>query len=211
VKKAGVQVALASFTVKEAAVGKQTSIDDLITGLNRFSSEKFSQDGVLAYLTKNRVDETTLEPYIKFNERTYTRNLIYKGDRFEAVLLCWEPGQHSPVHRHANQLGWMTVIKGQLNLITFMKLRSSIEESTVPDVNWSPVGSIYLKAKHRLTLSAGDVIVEVTKPETIHKAENPASFGQQAISLHIYSEPSDISVIYDVENHRCRTVRMGYV
>jgi len=192
-------------------VGNIVGIDDLIAGLNRFSLEEFSQNGVLAYLTENQVDEITLEPYIKFSERTYARNLIHKGDRFEAVLLCWEPGQHSPVHRHANQLGWMTVIKGQFILTTFVKLRSSIEESSVPDVNWSSVGSIYLKAKQRLTLSAGDVIVEVTKPETIHKAENPASAGEQAISLHIYAEPSDISVIYDVENHRCRTVRMGYV
>ena len=192
-------------------MGNIVSIDDLIAGLSRLSPEEFSQDGVLAYLTEHRVDETTLEPYIKFSERTYARNLIHKGDRFEAVLLCWEPGQHSPVHRHVDQLGWMSVIKGQLIITTFIKLRSDIEESTVPDINWSPVNAIYLKPGHHTTVSAGDVIIEVTKPETIHKAENPESVREQAISLHVYSDPSDISVIYDVENHRCRTVRMGYV
>lgn len=192
-------------------MANQVSISDLIAGLNQLSPEEFSQPGVLSYLTQNRVDEATLEPYIKFTERSYARNLIHKGDRFEAVLLCWEPGQHSPVHRHVNQFGWMTVIKGRLAITTFMRLRSSVEESDVPDVNWSPLNSIYLKVAHRYTVPAGEVIIEVTRPETIHKAENPNAAGEQAISLHIYSQPSEVSVIYDVENHRCRTVRMGYV
>jgi cysteine dioxygenase len=204
-------VGVGKFVVEEAAVNDRVSIDDLITKVHQLTPEAFSQDGVLACLAGNRVDEATLAPYIKFNDRTYARNLIYKNDRFEALLLCWQPGQHSPVHRHVNQLGWATVVSGQLVITNYVKLRSSIKENTVPDVNWSPVNSIYLKPGHATTVLPGDTIVEVTRPETIHKAENPAFTGAQTVSLHIYSEPTDVTVIYDVENHRCRTVRMGYV
>jgi hypothetical protein len=105
----------------------------------------------------------------------------------------------------------MTVLKGQLTMTTFIKLRSEIIESDEPDVNWSRVNSMFIKEDHHITVAEGDVIMEVTKPETIHKAENSAALEQPAISLHICSRPSATSVIYDVENHRCRTVRMGYV
>lgn len=190
---------------------KKVSIDELIAGLSQFSPEDFTQDHVLAYLREYRVDEASLEPYIRFGERTFTRNPVSRDERFEAVLLCWEPGQHSPVHRHFGQLGWMTVVRGQLVITTFTKLRSRFMESEEPDVNWSPINSIFLKQQHRYAVPEGDVIVEVTKPETIHMTENPTALNQQAISLHICSPPSVTSVIYDVENHRCRTVRMGYV
>ncbi len=190
---------------------KKVSIDELIAGLSQFSPEDFTQDHVLAYLREYRVDEASLEPYIRFGERTFTRNPVSKDEHFEAVLLCWEPGQHSPVHRHLGQLGWMTVVRGQLVITTFTKLRSRFMESEEPDVNWSPINSIFLKQQHRYAVPEGEVIVEVTKPETIHMTENPTALKQQAISLHICSPPSAVSVIYDVENHRCRTVRMGYV
>lgn len=190
---------------------KRVSINELMEGLGQVFPEEFTGEQVLEYLQANRVEEASLEPYVRFSERSYTRNLIHKGELFEAVLLCWEPGQHSPVHRHVDQWGWMAVLKGQLVITTFIKLRSEIMESDEPDVNWSRLNSIFLKEGHHYKVPEGDVVLEVTKPETIHKTENPASLERQAISLHICSRPSETSVIYDVENHRCRTVRMGYV
>ncbi|MEO0250499.1 MAG: cysteine dioxygenase family protein [candidate division WOR-3 bacterium] len=190
---------------------RRVSINELIAGLSRAFAQEFSQEQVAQYLIENPVEVASLAPYIRFGERTYTRNLIYQDSNFGAVLLCWEPGQHSPVHRHVGQWGWVTVVQGQLVITTFIKLRSEIIESEEPDVNWSRVNSIFLKQNHCYTVSAGDVFLEVSPPETIHKADNPASLRQQSISLHICTRPSDTSVIYDVENHRCRTVRMGYV
>ncbi|MBI3951938.1 MAG: cysteine dioxygenase family protein [Acidobacteria bacterium] len=192
-------------------MAKRVSINDVMKGLSQIFTDELTPEQVHEYLLENKVDEATLEPYIRFGERSYTRNLIHKEDLFEAVLLCWEPGQHSPVHRHLDQWGWMTVLKGQLIVTNFIKLRSEIVESEEPDVNWSRINSIYLKEGHHHTVTGGEVFLEATKPETIHKTENPASHERQAISLHICTRPSDTSVIYDVENHRCRTVRMGYV
>lgn len=189
----------------------RVNINELIEGLSQGFAEAFTHEQVAEYLMEHHVEEASLAPYIRFGERTYTRNLIYKSGDFEAVLLCWEPGQHSPVHRHLRQWGWMTVLQGQLVITTFIKLRSEIMESEEPDVNWSRVNSIFLKQDHCYTVSAGDVFLEVTPPETIHKTDNLESLKQQAISLHICTRPSETSVIYDVENHRCRTVRMGYV
>jgi len=187
------------------------SVNELIEGLSQVFAEEFTGEQVLEYLMDNRVEASSLGSSIRFSERTYTRNLVCKGDLFESVLLCWEPGQHSPVHRHLDQWGWMMVLKGQLVITRFIKLRSEIIESDEPDINWSRVNSMFLKEDHHYTVAEGDVVQEVTKPETIHKTENPPLIEQQAISLHICTGPSETSVIYDVENHRCRTVRMRYV
>jgi cysteine dioxygenase len=195
----------------EAVVTKRISIGELIDGLSQVFSGQYTREQVQEYLLDNKIDEASLTPHFRFNERSFTRNLIHKADLFEAVLLCWEPGQHSSVHRHIDQWGWMAVLRGQLIVTTFMKLRSEIMESEEPEINWSRMNSIYLKESHRYTVSEGEVVLEVTKPETIHRTENPMSLQQQTISLHIYARPSETSVIYDVENHRCRTVKMGYV
>lgn len=185
------------------------SIMQLVEDMGRLLGGEHTNQSVTNYLRDHPVILASLEPYIRFNERTYTRNLIHKDNLFEAVLLCWEPGQRSMVHRHRDQVGWLTVIQGQLTIITFIKLRSGAVEQHEPDINWSPINSVYLKETHRYTISAGEVFQEVNEPETIHRTENTGS--QQAISLHICTHPSETSVIYDVENHRCRTVRMGYV
>lgn len=185
------------------------SITQLVEEMGRLLHGEFTGQSVSNYLREHSVTQASLEPYIRFSDRTYTRNLIHKDDLFEAVLLCWEPGQRSMVHRHHDQVGWITVIQGQLTIITFSKLRSGAIEHLEPDINWSPFNSVYLKETHRYTISAGEVFQEVSKPETIHRTENTGL--QQAISLHICTHPSETAVIYDVENHRCRTVRMGYV
>jgi cysteine dioxygenase len=194
---------------EEATMSTNVSITELIEGMGKLLRGEYSREGVSDFLRDHLVALGSLEPYVRFNDRSYTRNLIHKEDLFEAVLLCWEPGQHSMVHRHRDQVGWLTVIQGQLSITTFGKLRSDVMERHEPDINWSPLNSVYLRETHRYKVSENEVFQEVNEPETIHRTENAGH--QQAISLHICTHPSETAVIYDVENHRCRTVRMGYV
>ena len=40
--------------------------------------------------------KTEIERYIQFTENRYARNLVYKTEDFECLVLCWRPGQRSP-------------------------------------------------------------------------------------------------------------------
>ncbi|MCV5262114.1 cysteine dioxygenase family protein, partial [Escherichia coli] len=76
--------------------------------------EEFTCEPVYEFLSHNPVDPDSLSPYLFWSNRFYTRNLIYKDERFEAMSICWEPGQVSRIHNHWDQRCWMTVPIGRL-------------------------------------------------------------------------------------------------
>src|SRR4051812_37433235 len=76
---------------------------DLAERLAGLPAEEFTPAGVSAYLQLLRVEAASLAPYILFDPRRYTRNLVYRCSRFELLSLCWEPGQMSAIHNHAGQ------------------------------------------------------------------------------------------------------------
>ena len=47
-----------------------------------------------------------------FNSNHYVRHLIDINEDFELLLLCWEPGQASRIHNHADAHCWATVLDG---------------------------------------------------------------------------------------------------
>ncbi len=93
---------------------KTVEIENLIEGLRTISNEDFTCDNVYRYLGANPVDINSIAPFFFWSEKFYTRNLIYKDERFELMVLCWEKGQVSRVHNHSEQRCWMTVPLGKL-------------------------------------------------------------------------------------------------
>jgi len=47
-----------------------------------------------------------------FREGCYARNLVGATELFELLVLCWQPGQVSPIHDHQGQRCWMAVLEG---------------------------------------------------------------------------------------------------
>ena len=56
------------------------------------------------FISNLKPERTEIEPYVQFTENHYARNLIYKNSHFECLLLCWKPGQRSPIHDHASSI-----------------------------------------------------------------------------------------------------------
>jgi cysteine dioxygenase len=50
--------------------------------------------------------------YSSWSDDTYTRNCIYEDEDFELILLCWKPGQSTPIHDHGGEECWVKVIEG---------------------------------------------------------------------------------------------------
>lgn len=57
---------------------------------------------------------------ILYDSKRYTRNLVDAGnDRFNLMIICWNEGQSSTIHDHADSHCFMKVLKGGLREIKY--------------------------------------------------------------------------------------------
>jgi cysteine dioxygenase len=69
------------------------SIDDFIDKLRSFERSLITRDGVLDLCSGVKITDSSLAPYVFFDDAFYTRNMIYRDEFFEVMTICWEPGQ----------------------------------------------------------------------------------------------------------------------
>ncbi|HMO82212.1 MAG TPA: cysteine dioxygenase family protein [Pyrinomonadaceae bacterium] len=173
-------------------------IDNLIKNLREVPDENFVCDYVYDLLMANPVDVGTIERFFFWSDKFYTRNLIYKDDRFEMMAICWEPGQVSRVHNHADQMCWMTVPVGKLKGQNFAV--AEMDETRG-----------YCKLVETDTFDLADCLAaKVELEEPIHQILNLAEFGGRAASLHIYSKPFDACLSYCRDTDTFKEVKLCY-
>lgn len=61
------------------------------------------------------VTRDDVEHRVAFDPDHYKRNLIHLGDAHAALVLCWSPGQASPIHDHRGSACGVKVIQGTLS------------------------------------------------------------------------------------------------
>lgn len=74
--------------------------------------ENGTVESVQSLLSSLPLDEADYQPYRRFSSERYTRNLILRTSQLEVLLLCWLPGQCSPIHNHAGSRCWVRVLEG---------------------------------------------------------------------------------------------------
>ncbi|PRP86095.1 cysteine dioxygenase [Planoprotostelium fungivorum] len=115
------------------------------------------------------------QDYMNFNEHKYARNLIGSNDMLELMVICWLPGQVSPVHNHAGQHCWAAVLEGVVEETHFHFSSTH-----------SPFGEGPLEAVDVHQVSAGDVSY-ITDDIALHVLK-PAN-DKRVATLHCYSKP----------------------
>ena len=65
-------------------------MDDLIQKLNIFSEKILPVSEVSKFLKNYRVSDEDIKKYCFFQDHVYTRNLVFKNESFEVLLLCWK-------------------------------------------------------------------------------------------------------------------------
>ncbi len=173
-------------------------IGSLIDGLRGVSEADFTCDNIYDFLASNPVDIDSLAPYFFWSGKFYTRNLIYKDGQFEAMALCWDKGQASRVHNHADQRCWMTVVGGKLRGQNFSI--DEIDESR---------GYCKLRETDRFDLS-DCLAAKVELEEPIHQILNLSEFNERAVSLHIYSKPFESCLSYCRDTDTFKEVKLCY-
>ena len=173
-------------------------VDNLIAGLRSISDDDFTCDNVYQFLGDNPVDVDSISKYVLWRAEHYTRNLIYKDDRFEMMAVCWESGQQSRIHNHADQKCWMTVPVGRLRGQNFSA--TEIDEAKG-----------YCKLVETDAFELSDCLAaKVELEEPIHQILNLAEYGQRAVSLHIYSKPFNTCLAYCRDTDTYKEVSLSY-
>jgi cysteine dioxygenase len=144
------------------------------------------------------VDERSLEKYLIFSQKHYTRNLIFKNELFELVAVCWEVGQESQIHNHHNQNCWMSIPTGRLRVQNFRVLEQKDD-----------AGYCRLEPTNAFDIHS-HMPAEVDPAEPVHQVLNLAEFNHRAVSLHIYSRPFDRCFVYGLDTSQYREIPLSY-
>ena len=132
-----------------------------------------------SWLANSAINREDLLPYLGFKEGNYWRHRVFRNDFVEMLVLCWRPGQRTPIHDHNGSQGAVMVYEGLMWETTF-----NFESDT---------GLTY---KSGCEYGPGEVTAAAV-PD-IHQLGNPDVSGQDLITIHIYSPPLGVLKTYKV-------------
>jgi cysteine dioxygenase len=135
------------------ALDDRPSLDTLFTELARFD------------LTCDDV-----QPFIRFGERSYQRNLVRAGKWYHAWVLCWRNGQRSPIHDHRGSNCVVRVLRGIL---------------TETVCEFAPNG--HVKACFSRDFDAGSLLA--SSDSDLHQVSNLQPGSADLVTMHVYSPP----------------------
>lgn len=182
-------------------------IQEVVDGLLAIPEREFTNERVARYLDRRLVALDSLQRFIHFSSEIYTRNLIFKNQLFEVLLICWEAGQASPIHNHSRQHCWLSIQEGMLSLTNY---HEKCLDGADPSAGSNSIRRIALAEVSRTDHAGAGTLSHVDDLTYIHKIENCSSHGQRSISLHVYSKPFDTCDIYDLHEQTARPINLGY-
>jgi cysteine dioxygenase len=130
----------------------------------------------------NLVDRTDMSaeevaPYLGFKTGNYSRHRVMKNEFVEMLVLCWKPGQRTPIHDHNGSHGAVFVHKG-------------IMWETIFDYDTEQ--GLQYKSHRELR---GGALTGSETPD-IHQLGNPDVSGRDLVTIHIYAPPLGVLKTY---------------
>ena len=166
----------------------------LVERLETLAPEDLAPESVLELLSGWEVPESSLRPFVNFREDKYARNLVHRSTLFDVIVLCWKPGQATPIHDHSGQCGWVRVLRGKMRERLFA------------------LGDSRLDCTSTGVVTAGPTVVGVDRERAIHALDNPLDEGahEDAVTLHLYSRPHDTCNRYDPQTGARERVQLQF-
>lgn len=132
---------------------------------------------IFQWLENATISSDELEPYTGFKDGNYWRHRVCRTEFIEMLVLCWRPGQRTPIHDHNGSHGSVMIWKGVLweTIFSF----DAVE------------GLQYQSARE---LQAGSVTG--SEIPDVHQLGNPDVSGQDLITIHIYAPPLGVLHTY---------------
>jgi len=132
---------------------------------------------IYLWLEKAEISAEELQPYIGFKDGNYWRHRVCRNDFVEMLVLCWRPGQRTPIHDHNGSHGGVKIFKGLLWETTF---------------SYDALAGLHYKSarEHALGSVTGSDVPD------IHQLGNPDVSGQDLVTIHIYAPPLGVLHTY---------------
>jgi len=131
------------------------------------------------FVSTVKPEREEIERYIQFTENRYARNLVYKNKDFECLVLCWRPGQRSPIHDHGQSICAVYTVEGKLCADNYRKTASG-----------------HIRVDYCEDFGPGSVLaIQTTEIHQVSNLEDTANL----ISLHFYLGPLENSFLYSVQ------------
>lgn len=196
--------------------GPDCSLADLVNKLLKLSPSEFTSARVSAILSERTVRDSSLAGFLNFRDEKYARNLVYRCDAFEMMVLCWQPGQVTPIHNHSGQCGWVRVLRGRMEETDYAApdwMRGGVIPAGRIEIDDEGVGhGVTLTELDTRTIAAGREVSAVDRARSIHRLGNPRRHpdDERAVTLHVYARPHDSCLNFDLEAATCRQVSMRF-
>src|SRR5689334_6290806 len=87
----------------------------------RYKAKEMKLPDLRRFISHLKPEKSEIEPYVHFTESRYARNLVYKTADFECLVLCWLPGQRSPIHDHGDSICAVYTVDGRLSADNYRK------------------------------------------------------------------------------------------
>lgn len=129
------------------------------------------------WLETAQISAGELQPYLGFKEGNYWRHRVCRNEFVEMLVLCWHPGQRTPIHDHNGSHGGVKIFDGVLWETTF---------------NYDPASGLSYKAAREYAPGA----VTGSDVPDIHQLGNPDVSGQDLITIHVYAPPLGVLHTY---------------
>jgi cysteine dioxygenase len=131
------------------------------------------------WMSEVEVNDSDLRPHLGFKAGGYSRHRVALSDYAELLVLCWRPGQRTPIHDHNGSFGAVRVCRG---------------------IMWETVFSRDDELKLRYQSGREWHPNDVTGADIpdIHQIGNPDVSGVDLVTLHLYAPPLGVLNTYRV-------------
>ena len=128
-------------------------------------------DGYDIMMKSVDLPKSAYDQLCKWDSNTYTKIVLEREmESYELVLICWEPGQSSPIHDHKGSETWIKVLEGELTEHTYYRQLDEYKPEIRDVVKYTSADLLYMRDNFGL-----------------HKISNDSS--ERTISLHLYAPP----------------------
>jgi cysteine dioxygenase len=169
---------------------KDASLDELtgtISGLQQLPT----LDQIVEWFSSLAMRSRDYEHFRLFADRNYARNLVARSSFAEVLILCWRPGQRTPIHDHGGSVGVVKVLEGLMTETMFERTA----EGHVRPYN---------------TYRRGPDSVTGAGIPDIHQLLNLEPAGRDLVTLHCYAPPLSVLNTYSPRSARVRHWREQY-
>lgn len=153
-----------------------TSLPGFLATLNNYE-QRIPLDQLVKHMQALELSLEDVEHCLRFDPERYSRNLLSAGPAYQALILCWLPGQESVIHDHVGSSCGVMVLQGTCTEVFFERRAD---------------GSLSPRAPQDLPPGA----ICGAQDDNIHKICNHSA-DTNLVTLHIYSPPLSLMNTYN--------------